>query len=79
MPEFNYAMMVFAESGIYDTPAFNYGDPLRIRRELFYQKTDFTSDLNPFGLRHTAFQFIFLVFGLFIALFAFIRETRKVK
>ena len=77
MPEFNYAMMVFGESGIYETPAFNYGEHRHIKRELFYLKPDLVDDLNPFGLRHTVFQFIFLAVGLCGALLMFMKEKQK--
>ena len=79
MPEFDYGMMVLAESGIHNTPAYNYGTPLRIRRELFYSKPDLANDLHPFALKHTAFQFMFLIFGLCIALIAFLVERKKHK
>ena len=70
-------MMVIGESGLMKNPLFGYANP--VRREWFYQKTLGSEDLEPFGMKHVAVQFLFLVLGITAALVAFGCERRKGK
>ena len=74
--DFNYGMMVFGQSGIYDTVWFHRGNWVKVLRELFYKKKS-GQDLKSFSLGQMAAPFILLALGYFVSALTFSFEKHQ--
>ena len=68
LPEFDYGMMVFSQTGVFDAFHTHY-HLIDTPRERFYQNpTNLTEVLEPFGVRHVAAPMVILAVGYLLAI-----------
>ena len=73
IPEFNFGMLVLAQTGIYDSFQF-HGFYTSIRWDKLYLKPRFDGGSEAFGPRHVALHFILLGIGGICAVAVFAKE-----